>query len=259
MKTSQNVSSRFAGTKSPVDTAKRNYSPVCRRVKPVCFTLIELLVVIAIIAILAAILLPALNSARERGRAASCINNQKQLYFAYHSYSENNENACLPAYHADLGGSWGRRMALGNYVEEKVAECPSRKSVSNLGSSDYGIGLNMGTFGLTVNASTPHYVNAVAVSKYGSTSNLVLFMDVPFKGEGAASGGYYTNGKKIYEKDGDTHYHMASIRHNNSGNAAFYDGHAAAMQYAEAKKKIHWNPTFDMKTGEYTYVSTGSY
>ena len=73
------------------------------------FTLIELLVVIAIIAILAAMLLPALNGARERGKTADCTSNLKNIGTFSDMYSNSYDDWVLPAHlgYAQNLADWG--------------------------------------------------------------------------------------------------------------------------------------------------------
>ena len=191
------------------------------------FTLIELLVVIAIIAILAAMLLPALSAARERARATGCLNNMKQLGVATNMYSSAYEDCTLyigytntlrwmhlldqfvPTIDVGKGSCWWL----------PVLSCPSDPDFNLYvisGNGNDGPSFGLSTF---ISCST---VRKVVLGKVCDPPTRVYFTDSVHKGstEGKALG--LTDASYVLQ-GGD----WTATRHSEGCNVLWLDGHAS--------------------------------
>jgi len=106
------------------------FSPLDRLKHLTGFTLIELLVVIAIIAILMAILIPALNRAREQGKRAVCLNNVRSLTTAWVMYCDDFDGK-LPKGYADSYDGWIHLVPGYSYNREQASEPDQLQALKN--------------------------------------------------------------------------------------------------------------------------------
>ena len=192
------------------------------------FTLIELLVVIAVVGILAALLLPALGQAKEKGRCTACLSNLRQVNLAIRLYAEDNADALpvLPAPnpYPNGVGAYYKQLVKG-YLgltgpaspSEKVFICPSDRTLQ----SQIGHAFTSYTFnGYEVGPGAIARITGKRLSSIKSPAKAVLVGEWPaFFG-----GSWHPVVNQVYPKAKDV--------------LSFVDGHAGLT-------KIYWDGVSD--------------